>query len=262
MNIICMLPNPEDLESARTDPGKMLAVANAYAHDLQFTEALQWYRTYLCHCPQDNEARQAMRALEQSRADYQRMRGIYDFVDKCNSRLRLSDAELSQNLQLLHRSIGRGASQEAEDCARLVQQQLEAVMRAQWQLGEGDDLWWEATQRASALRLYEFAVELLERSPHNVDKAQFYAAMSMASSLLEDLEIFKKRRGRETAKNLREAIDSRDIDTLNAAIAEAFDFTDSPDEDTDDDSPGQGVPRRPRPPSLDGQARKPFNNWN
>ena len=172
----------------------MLAVAAAYSHELQFTEALQWFRTYLCHCPQDDQARQAMRALEASQADYSRLRDVYDFVDKCSTRLHLSDTVLAENLRLLHLFLGRGACEDAEVCARLAQQQLESLMRTQWQLGEEDDIWWEAVQRASARELYDLAVELLEHSPRHFAQVELYEAMAMGFSLLEDFGHYSMKR--------------------------------------------------------------------
>jgi len=249
-----MLPNKNELTQAATDPSLMRAVAVAFAQHLQFAEALHWYQTYLRHCPHDEEARQAMRALEATRAHGQRLREVYEFVHKCHSRLRLADVALAQNLQLLDQAVGHGAFQEADERAKLVQHLLETVMRKQWQLKQSDNLWWEAAHRASDGGMHDLALELLRRSSRYEQEKELYETLAAASDLLELADRYYLSHG-QIAQNLREAILLRDPEALNKAIKATDDwYTDK--DSNEDDSPGAGVPRFPLPPTLSAGQKK------
>jgi len=189
--------------------------------------------------PKDEESPQVMARLEAALANSRRLGEIHDFVDKCNSDLQLNDAALTQNLKLLHRALGRGAFQEAEECARSVQGQLEAGLRKQWQLGEDDDLWGRAAHWASVRGLPDFSLEILQRSPHH---QELHKAMVTAGELVK----LADRYFHLSTQRLREAIYIRDLEALNAAIEAANDWF--VDESDQDGSPGSAVPRRPRPP--------------
>ena len=256
-----MLPTPEELARAKKDPVVMLEVAAAFAKELQYSEALKWYRAYLRRFPEDLEIRESVRSVKATRAVERKWRPVYDFAYKCDLRLKLEDRALSECLLALYRTLGRGEPQETEIRGRRVQQQLEASIRNRLHLGEADDLWSAGAHWASVQGFYDFAIELLERSPRHDQEIDLYEAIQVGSELLECAGSQTRQAKGESADRLRQAIAKRDLGELQQAIEGiAVDWFSGEDSD-DDDSPGAGVPRRPRPPRLDGQANRELGEW-
>lgn len=255
-----MLLDPEELARVKDDPVLMLQVAGAFAKELRYTEASKWYRAYLRRFPEDLAARQMLRDLKSTRAVQKRWRHFYEFADKCNLRLKLEDRTLSDSLQRLYRTLGQGEQREAEIWAHRVQQQLEASIRQRWQLDEAADLWGEVAHWASVQGFYDFAIELLERSPRHDQEIELDEAIQMGSGLLECAGSNSRQDREESTDRLRQAILKRDLGELQQAIESVAEWIF--DEDLGDfDPPLAGVPRRPRPPTLDAWASRELGEW-
>ena len=256
-----MLLTAEELARAKKDPVFMLEVAEAFAKELQYSEALKWYRAYLRRFPEELEIRERLRALKATRAVERKWRPVYDFAYKCGLRLKLEDRALSECLLALYRALGRGEPQETEIWGRRAQQQVEASIRNRLPLGEADDLWSAVAHWASVQGFYDFAIELLGRSPRYEQEIDLDEAIQVGSELLECAGNQTRQATGESADRLRQAIAKRDLGELQQAIEGiAVDWFSDEDSD-DDDSPGAGVPRRPRTPRLDGQANRELGEW-
>lgn len=242
-------------EKIVNDPQKILNRARSCARKLRFYDGLHWYRTYLCLCSDDGEVRSEMQKLQQTETAFAEAKKTAQWIGEACETFTLQDSRVHKSLTRLTRLIAVGPAEKAIEVAAKLPAQFETAARLAWSMGDDSEFWESVAWLAAEEESYELALrfaEMAKMAPRMLTLYQSLceAELHLSWVLLEESSLQQL----ERTDALRRAMKRQDLLEIRRCLAQLYEGN----EGNGGDSPGLGVPARPRPPRLPASEKRNF----